>query len=52
MIRHHTAQKAAWETAAATSGLPLPEWIRETLDAEAKVATHVPMIKRRSARTM
>ena len=43
-------QRPAWETAAATCGKTLSEWISATCDAEAKKATHVPMVKREGRR--
>lgn len=46
MLRHHEEQMVVWRNAAATSGLTLPEWMRQTLDAEARKATHVPIVKR------
>lgn len=49
-LRHKADQRAAWELAAATCGLSLQQWIASTLDAEAKKATHVPMIKREGRR--
>jgi hypothetical protein len=49
-LRHDDDQRSAWAQAAATCGLSLPEWIRATLDGEARKATHVPMIKREGRR--
>lgn len=49
-LRHDDDQRAAWDAAAATCGLSLQQWIAATLDAEAKKATHVPMIKREGRR--
>lgn len=46
MLRHHEEQMVVWRNAATTSGLTLPEWMRQTLDAEARKATHVPIVKR------
>ncbi len=45
-LRRHDEQEERWQNAADTSGLDLPEWMRQTLDAEAKNPTHVQMIKR------
>jgi hypothetical protein len=58
MLRHNAEQRAPtnehppgiWDVAAATCGMTLPQWMRATLDAEAKVATHVPIMKRRAVR--
>jgi hypothetical protein len=35
VIRGTNAQREAWERAARTKGIPLSEWVRETLDSAA-----------------
>ena len=49
-LRHDDADRAAFDQAAATCGLSLQEWALATLQAEARRATHVPMIKREGRR--
>lgn len=49
-IRRHDEQEQAWRVAAATCGISLQDWIRSTLDAEAKRATHIPQLKREGVR--
>lgn len=45
-FRRHDDQEEVWRSAAATCGMQLADWIRATLDAEAKKAHHVPLLKR------
>lgn len=49
-VRHDDARLAAWKAAAATCGVDLQTWIRLTLDAEARKATHVPLVQRKAVR--
>lgn len=49
-VRHDAPRLEAWKRAAATCGMPLQDWIRATLDAEARRATHVQIIRRGGSR--
>lgn len=49
-LRHFDDELPRWRVAAASCGKTLPDWIQETLNAEAARATHVAMLKREGRR--
>jgi uncharacterized protein (DUF1778 family) len=49
-LRHDPEDRIMFDAAAATCGMALSEWILRTLRAEARKATHVPMLKRAGRR--